>query len=231
MRVSFSALLFLLVLGSASSAQAALRPFVRVEGTASRVKMEQVNDFWVAGWSSVGYRVKNFDGGLGYAGEFGLELGHGWSIGAGYHRLNLDRKSDPDEFERFVEYNITGVSSYGFLEYAFAPASNTDLILGGHVGILRLRGAGETYLLSTTSGVEGFDHEGRAPLYEAYVGADRWVGPQIAIYIMTGYRSARITKVTNEDGFQLHWGGGGPNLLLDYSGTFTRAGVTITLGR
>lgn len=218
---AFSILLLTLALSiPVTTSAVTLKPWVGFEGSVGRYTMGDVNRTLSAlNVDLVGtpLRLWPIEGGPGCGLSAGLDLGRGFSLGAGYDRVFAS--SGAADATHFAKFRLPGNAIRGLAEYAF-PRKGP---LGAHVG----GAAGK--LMVTGEITDEFAHEvrGTAPLYEVYLGGDWWGQPRCGLFATLGYRSARVKEVKIDGVVALN--PDGSKYRLDYSGMMLRLGLKVPL--
>jgi hypothetical protein len=203
-----------------TASAAALKPWVGFNGSLGKYSMGDVNrDLEGLNTDLVGTSLHLWPigGGPGCGVTAGVDVGRGFSFGAGYDRVFAS--SGVSNPRTYLKVRLPANAFRGTVEYAF-PRSGP---LGAHIGLA----AGRLMATGQSVSDSALDLRGTAPLYEAYLGLD-WSGqPRCALFATVGYRYARVKEVKIDGQVKLN--PDGTQYRADYSGTLLRLGLKIPL--
>ena len=162
--------------------------------------------------------VKN---GLSLGGAVGFETPSRWNFGIGLDRLQADTKAS--DANGGLDYQFNADAFRLFCEYSLNPIGTSSVRIGGGAGLVVESGR----LTESSPGLapQDFKISGKAPLYEASIGGDFRLGPQLSLAGGAGYRYAKVDRVQIAGGTLIQSNGQATS--IDYSGPFVRIGFRL----
>jgi hypothetical protein len=200
------------------------RVWLMLGGGAGRYDMSALNRDIDAYNQSTGGSTPSFPlvhKGSALAAAAGFETPTRWNFGIGLDRLYAPTKAS--DANGAIEYQFTANGWRAFGEYALRPIGSSTLRFGAGAGIVGE--SGKLVFSSPNAAPEEFRIRGCAPLYEAYVGGDVYLGPQFALTVAGGYRYAKLGSIKIEGGTLITSNGEATS--VEYSGAYVRLGVKL----